>query len=33
LFVEDEEVLLDEDEDLVLYVRGDESLPEVRVVF
>jgi len=33
LFVEGEEVLLDEDEDLVLYVREDESLPEVRVVF
>jgi hypothetical protein len=32
VFVEDEEVLLEEDEDLVLYVRGDESLPEVRVV-
>jgi hypothetical protein len=33
VFVEGEEVLLDEDEDLVLYVRGDESLPEVRVIF
>jgi len=33
LFIEGEEVLLDEDEDLVLYVRGDESLPEVRVIF
>jgi hypothetical protein len=33
LFVEGEEVVLDEDEDLVLYVRGDESLPEVRVIF
>jgi len=33
LFIEGEEVLLDEDEDLVLYVRGDESLPEVRVLF
>ncbi len=32
-FVEGEEVLLEEDEDLVLYVRGDESLPEVRVIF
>ncbi|MFZ8861916.1 MAG: hypothetical protein ACO2PP_15635 [Thermocrinis sp.] len=31
VFVEGEEVLL-EDEDLVLYVRGDEGLPEVRVV-
>jgi hypothetical protein len=31
-FVEGEEVLLDEGEDLVLYVRGDESLPEVRVI-
>jgi hypothetical protein len=33
LFVEGEEVVLDQDEDLVLYVRGDESLPEVRVIF
>jgi hypothetical protein len=33
LFVEGEEVLLDEDEDLVLYVREGEDLPEVRVVF
>jgi hypothetical protein len=33
VFVEGEEVLLEEDEDLVLYVRGDESLPEVRVIF
>jgi len=33
VFVEGEEVLLEEDEDLVLYVRGDESLPEVRVSF
>jgi len=33
VFVEGEEVLLSEDEDLVLYVRGDESLPEVRVIF
>ncbi len=32
-FVEGEEVLLNEDEDLVLYVRGDESLPEARVIF
>jgi hypothetical protein len=32
LFIEGEEVLFDED-DLVLYVRGDESLPEVRVIF
>jgi len=32
LFIEGEEVLLDEGEDLVLYVRGDESLPEVRVI-
>jgi len=32
VFVEGEEVLLGEDEDLVLYVRGDEGLPEVRVV-
>ncbi len=32
-FVEGEEVLLEEDEDLVLYVRGDESLPEARVIF
>ena len=31
-FVEGEEVLLREDEDLVLYVRGDEDLPEARVV-
>jgi hypothetical protein len=33
VFIEGEEVLLDEDEDLVLYVRGDESLPEVRAIF
>jgi len=33
LFIEGEEVPLNEGEDLVLYVRGDESLPEVRVVF
>jgi len=33
LFIEGEEVVLNEDEDLVLYVRGDESLPEVRVIF
>ena len=33
VFVEGEEVLLDEDEVFVLYVRGDESLPEVRVIF
>jgi hypothetical protein len=33
VFVEGEEVLLDEGEDLVLYVRGDETLPEVRVIF
>ena len=33
LFVEGEEVLLDEDEDLVLYVREGEDLPEVRVLF
>jgi len=33
LFIEGEEVPLNEDEDLVLYVRGDESLPEARVVF
>jgi hypothetical protein len=33
VFVEDEEVLLSEDEDLVLYVRGGEDLPEVRVLF
>jgi len=33
LFVEGEEVLLEEDEDLVLYVRGGEDLPEVRVIF
>ncbi len=33
LFVEGEEVLLDEDEDLVLYVREGEALPEVRVIF
>jgi len=33
VFVEGEEVLLDEDEDLVLYVREGEGLPEVRVVF
>jgi len=33
LFIEGEEVLLEEDEDLVLYVRGGEGLPEVRVVF
>jgi hypothetical protein len=33
LFVEGEEVLLDEGEDLVLYVREGEDLPEVRVVF
>jgi hypothetical protein len=32
-FIEGEEVLLDEDEDLVLYVREGEGLPEVRVVF
>jgi hypothetical protein len=31
LFIEGEEVLLEEGEDLVLYVRGDESLPEARV--
>jgi len=33
VFVEGEEVLLEEDEDLVLYVREGESLPEVRVIF
>jgi len=33
VFVEGEEVLLEEDEDLVLYVREGEDLPEVRVVF
>jgi hypothetical protein len=33
VFVEDKEVLLEEDEDLVLYVRGEESLPEVLAVF
>jgi hypothetical protein len=32
-FIEGEEVLLDEDEDLVLYVREGEDLPEVRVIF
>jgi hypothetical protein len=33
LFIEGEEVLLDEGEDLVLYVREGEDLPEVRVIF
>jgi hypothetical protein len=33
VFIEGEEVLLDEDEDLVLYVREGEDLPEVRVIF
>ncbi len=33
VFVEGEEVLLEEDEDLVLYVREGEALPEVRVIF
>jgi len=33
LFIEGKEVLLEEDEDLVLYVREGEDLPEVRVVF
>ncbi len=33
LFVEGEEVLLEEDEDLVLYAREGEDLPEVRVIF
>jgi hypothetical protein len=33
VFVEGEEALLEEDEDLVLYVREGEDLPEVRVVF
>jgi hypothetical protein len=33
VFVGGEEVLLEEDEDLVLYVREGEDLPEVRVVF
>jgi len=33
VFVEGEEVLLEEDEDLVLYVREGEDLPEVRVLF
>ncbi len=32
-FVEGKKVLLDEDEDLVLYVRGGEDLPEARVIF
>jgi len=33
LFIEGKEVLLEEDEDLVLYVREGEDLPEVRVLF
>jgi hypothetical protein len=33
VFIEGEKVLLEEDEDLVLYVRGGEDLPEVRVIF
>jgi hypothetical protein len=33
VFVGGEKVLLDEDEDLVLYVREGEDLPEVRVIF
>jgi hypothetical protein len=33
VFVEGEEVVLEEDEDLVLYVREGENLPEVRVIF
>jgi hypothetical protein len=33
VFVEDKEVLLEGDEDLVLYAREGEDLPEVRVIF
>jgi len=33
VFVEGEEVVLDGDEDLALYVREGEDLPEVRVIF